>query len=151
MKKLIILIMALFMLAQIGSTTDYFVGAYYHDVNKLFSGYKQETGYDLDLSVLLGDKWLKPHIGVTINNQGYTSKVYQGLTIGTNRENTFVGIHFGLAVHWNTVRSLGNDMLFRVALEVGYKDMSIILDHISNANLFEDNAGLDVIGVRYRF
>lgn len=132
-------------------STQYLIGIYYHDVDGMFSGHKTESGYDFDACVLFGDDWLKTHIGITINSAGYTNKIYQGFTIETDRSKLFGSLHAGIAVHWGTIRNLGNRMLFRVALEAGYKSVSIVLDHISNANLYPNNAGLDLIGLRYRF
>jgi hypothetical protein len=51
-------------------------------------------------------------------------------------------------------KGLGTRFEFRESVEVGYtltasQSISLMLDHISNANLGHHNAGLDNFGVRY--
>ena len=50
-------------------------------------------------------------------------------------------------------KSLGSPVLFRESLELGYRfaevhSLSVMLDHISNADLADRNEGLDTLGIR---
>jgi len=51
---------------------------------------------------------------------------------------------------------VGLRLLSREALEIGYQfgdhhALSVMLDHISNANTASNNEGLDSLGVRYGY
>jgi len=152
MKKILLMIGLLF-LPVLVCATDMVVGLHYHDVNNLFSGRKVERGADLGLEVLLGDGVVRPHLGFTSNSNRETSKIYSGITFSTTRPGVFVCLSVGGGIHFNSVRHLGSKVLIRLSTEVGYSfdnsRVSLILDHISNADLFENNDGLDIIGFRY--
>ena len=121
------------------------------------------------LSVLFGmlGRWLlapEPHIGFHANSEGDTSQVYAGFTwlfdVGWN---VFAGGSLGLAVHDGKEsttsldrKELGLRVLFRESAEIGVHltdrhALSVILDHISNAGIDENNEGLDTVGIRYTF
>lgn len=152
MKKALLVIGILF-LPVLVCATDVIVGLHYHDVNNLFSGRKTERGVDLGLEVLLSDGVVRPHLGFTLNSNRETSKIYSGVTLGTTRPGVFACLSVGGAIHFNSVRHLGSKVLIRLTTEVGYSfghsRVSFILDHISNADLFESNDGLDIVGFRY--
>ena len=75
----------------------------------------------------------------------------------------FFNIGTGLAVHNGQLESddsnkkqLGSRILFREPIEFGFTfferhRISILFDHISNADLAEPNEGLDTLGVRYGY
>jgi hypothetical protein len=53
-------------------------------------------------------------------------------------------------------KQLGSRVLFRVPIEFGFAigkhhRISIMFDHISNADLADPNEGLDTLGLRYGF
>jgi hypothetical protein len=148
-----------------------FFGVLAHDVDGLWSGTRKEDGVDFNgeivfcrsgISVLAGT--LRPNLGLSVNNQGDTSKFYGGVLweINTNHGFFFVS-GLGAAVHNGKLdtddedkKSLGSRVLFRIPIEVGYQitarhSLSIMFDHISNAYLASPNEGLDTIGLRYGF
>jgi lipid A 3-O-deacylase len=152
------------------------VGVLAHDV--AFGGHHKENGYDINGELLFVSpdflQWAfapRPHVGLSINTDGNTDQVYGGLTwtvygrkgIFANDGNTFVNFAFGGAVHdgWLQTydgprKELGSRILFRESLEVGYwilsnTNVSVYLDHISNAGLADQNDGLTNIGMRVGF
>lgn len=119
---------------------------------------------DIDLIRIIGSPF--PHLGVTLNTQGDTSKAYAGLTWRWSLpENFFFETMLGGAVHDGKLdldaedrKALGSRVLFRLGAAVGYQisehiNISLMFDHISNAYLKEANEGLDTLGIRvgYRF
>jgi hypothetical protein len=147
------------------------LGASTHDVG-VFGSHK-EDGFNLDGEVrfegiggFLGH-WLlapEPTIGFHANSEGNTSQFYGGFTwlfdIGWN---VFAGGSLGLAIHDGKEdtrlldrKELGLRVLFRESAEIGVRltdrhALSIMLDHISNAGIAENNEGLDTVGIRYTF
>jgi lipid A 3-O-deacylase len=108
----------------------------------------------------------RPHIGASINTAGDTSFLYFGLTWTWNiYRGLFADFSLGGTVHNGWLNSddpnpeqrlLGSRLLFREALELGYRfwdhhSVSIMLDHASNAGLADKNQGNDDIGVRYGY
>jgi len=106
----------------------------------------------------------RPNLGFAVNTGGDTSQAYTGLTwdfdlIG----NGFGRWSMGAAVHDGALttnklgdKELGSRVLFRFALEFGVRltehhNVSIILDHISNGDLKDENEGLDNFGIRYGY
>ena len=130
------------------------IGILYHDIAQVWGNTKIEGGYDVSAEFQLGSGFLRHGIGVSVNSKGQTSRVYYSLVprLVLNRP-LCVSFALGVAYQWDAVRKLGSPILFRVAGEIGYRfgphSISIILDHISNANLAEHNAGLDLFGIRY--
>jgi hypothetical protein len=142
------------------------VGVLAHDVGP-FSARKEE-GADINVEVLFKDlAWFKkfgvrPHIGGSINTSNDTSQAYFGLT-GTAPigRRLFFELSLGGAVHNGNKnvgeigrKDLGCRVLFRESVAGGvylgkHATLSVMLDHISDANLCEKNEGLESVGVRY--
>jgi len=149
------------------------VGALYHDVG--FLGHHTEKGVDVNLEMLFTPPDLlavigspRPHIGADINTDGYTSDPYAGLTWGISLiqnlfrpgDYLFAEGSLGGAYQDGYIdnapphhKQLGSPVLFRESVEVGYQvtpriSVSAILDHISNANLGQHNAGITSAGAR---
>jgi len=145
------------------------IGAGSHDVGVF--GRKKERGSDLNLEVRLlpidWDIWKyifspTPHLGVHINTNGNTNQFFFGgnwmFELGSN---LFAGGSLGFAVHDGELdtdkrgrKDLGMQILFRESLEFGIRfqeryALSIMLDHISNASIDDQNEGLDTVGLRY--
>src|SRR3954466_284756 len=152
------------------------VGGLAHDVG--FLGHHVEGGADVNVELLFTSPELlryigspRPHIGGDINTSGNTSYGYFGLTWGImliqnlfgNGDGIFANGSLGGALHDGYLNSappdrkkLGSTFLFRESLELGYQinpvvSVSAILDHISNANLAEHNAGITSAGARIGF
>jgi lipid A 3-O-deacylase len=150
------------------------VGVLYHDAG-VFGDHK-EPGADFNGEIrfvspdLLKAIWApRPHLGVSVNSAGATSQAYTGLTwtftlargLASSDDSLFLDASLGGSVHDGSIRSersdrkeLGSRFLFRESLEFGWaftprQSISILLDHVSNANLGVKNAGLDNLGVRY--
>jgi hypothetical protein len=145
------------------------LGLLAHDVGGLWSRSRAEGGADFNaefvlrkpsLSLLEGT--LMPNLGVSVNSQGGTSKVYGGMLWEFMLANgLFFNSGLGLAIHNGSLESddpnekeLGSRVLFRVPLELGFTfserhRISIMFDHVSNAYLANPNEGLDTIGLRY--
>ncbi len=147
------------------------LGVLAHDVG-VFGG-EHEAGADVDAEVLfesprvLAPIWSpRPHLGISVNSAGDTSQAYAGLTWTWDfGGRLFAAFSLGGAVHdgkLGTARqdrvSLGSRVLFRESLSVGVwvterQNLTLVLAHISNANLAEHNEGMDQFGLRwgYRF
>ncbi len=108
----------------------------------------------------------EPHIGASINTAGDTSFLYFGLTwtwdiIG----GLYLDTSFGGTVHDGWLEShepepdrrlMGSRLLFRESIELGYRfldrhSLSLMLDHVSNAGLADENQGNDDVGLRYGY
>jgi hypothetical protein len=147
------------------------IGLLAHDVGGLWSHSRAEGGADVNAEIVFNQPRLKfwqglilPNIGVSINSQHDTRKVYGGLLWEFVFDNGFfVNSGGGLAVHNGHLESddsnkkqLGSRVLFRVPIEFGFTTqeghrISILFDHMSNAYLASPNEGMDTIGVRYGF
>lgn len=115
----------------------------------------------------------RPHIGVSLNLEGDTSQAYVGVTwhwapFGPVQETShfapwrrvFVEFSLGGAIHDGRTediccerKALGSRVLFRESLSLGLwltdkVNLSVMADHISNANLADHNHGLDTISGR---
>jgi lipid A 3-O-deacylase len=173
------LAIALALLAVPGAASAQFVdelraGVLAHDIG-LFGG-NAEDGADINAEVRFVSpdflKWAfspRPHLGISVNTEGATSQLYFGLTwtatlfrdVVLRGDGLFVELSLGGAVHDGEIdtqrldrKSLGSRVLFREALEIGWaftpsQSISLMLDHMSNANLAERNEGLDNFGIRY--
>ena len=106
----------------------------------------------------------RPIIGGTINTAGDTSRGYAGLYWDLYPVDwLFVGGAVGATVHDGELdesdpdrRALGSRVLFHLALEIGIRfadhhGLSLYADHASNANLADDNEGIETAGVRYTY
>ena len=147
------------------------VGALIHDVG-VFGRSEEDTNAVINgeaLFNLKGRLWKKiwsprPHLGFSANTGGDTSQLYTGMTWDFDiTGNGFGRWSMGAVVHDGELRTsrtdekeLGSRVLFRFALEFGVRltehhNVSIILDHISNGDLKDENEGLDNFGVRYGY
>ena len=155
MRLLVLFCMLFLLLITSGLAHEVRIGLLVHDVAPLFGANKVEGGFDLNGEFIFGKGIVRPLCGVAINSQGETSRVYTGLVFDVVHSRSFVSLGLGGAVQVNSVRDLGSTLLFRLSCEVGYMwgkhGVSILFDHISNANLASSNAGLDTLGVRYGY
>jgi hypothetical protein len=146
-------------------------GVLAHDVDNLWSHTQKEGGIDYNAEVIFGRPRFKIlsglvriNLGASIHSQGETSKLYAGLLWEyQTRWGLLLDLGFGLAVHTGELESdnmdrkwLGSRFLFRLALEAGFAlnehhRVSILFDHISNANLVLPNEGMDTLGIRYGY
>ena len=139
-----------------------------------------ENGADINLEALFTSPDFlgligspRPHLGGSVNTAGNTSVGYFGLTWGiillenlwTSGDGIFANGSLGGALHSGYTSSiapppgrkaLGPTALFRESLELGYQmtpafSVSGYLDHMSNANLAAQNAGLTDAGIRFGF
>jgi lipid A 3-O-deacylase len=147
-------------------------GLFHHDAGVF--GRHKEDGADLDLELRFASPEFldliaapRPHLGLRANLDGNTSQLYFGLTWSfmlwrsDGANGLFLDASFGGSLHDGKLdgaslehKSLGSRVLFRESLELGYRfgevhSISLMLDHISNANLAEHNEGLDDVGIRY--
>jgi lipid A 3-O-deacylase len=152
------------------------VGLLAHDVG--FLGDHKERGFDVNLEMLFTSPDIlavigspRPHIGGDYNTAGQTSDVFTGLTWGVSLiqnlfhpgDYVFANGSLGGAYQDGYVDSaplgrkeLGSPVLFRESAELGYQvtpviSVSAILEHISNANLGQHNAGITSAGARLGF
>ncbi|GAA3926423.1 acyloxyacyl hydrolase [Litoribacillus peritrichatus] len=129
---------------------------------------KKEHGTDVNAELVWGElAWRlggKPTLGVAINNLGYTSFVYSGLSwsfyLDEHRTGLFVIPFLGLAVHDGELepkgdhRGMGCRVVFREAIDIGWRfseqyALSLVTDHLSHGGFCTDrNQGLDSSGVR---
>lgn len=164
--------------AQTNFIDEVKLGGLAHDVG--FLTHHVEPGADVNVEVLFRSPDFlrvigapRPHIGADINTSGNTSDGYFGLTWGARlidllgvAPGFFVNGSLGGAVHDGYLTTpyppppgrklLGSRILFRESAEVGYQltpvtNVSLILDHISNANLAPRNAGITSAGARVGF
>ena len=146
-------------------------GVSMHDLDGLWSGFKEEEGTDFGLEVIFEPElftlWsgvARPNLGVSINNQGDTSKVYAGfLWTRTTDSGWFFSLGLDLAAHNGSTetdrpgrKQLGSHVLLRIPIEAGYDfknnhRVALVFDHISNAWLFDENEGLDTLGLFYSY
>jgi lipid A 3-O-deacylase len=149
------------------------LGVLAHDIT--LGGRSIESGADLNGEVLFnGPSFLdyigapRPHLGLAINTDGNTDQAYFGLTWGLPIVKSIVGQSDALTVYGSLGgalqdgyvdsapagrKRLGSVILFREAVELGYQitpvySISAIVDHISNANLGNHNAGITSAGAR---
>jgi lipid A 3-O-deacylase len=147
------------------------IGLQAHDV-PIFSD-RIETGVDINGEVLLVSPDVlrfigrpRPHFGFSASTAGGMSQVYAGLSWEFRLwSGLFAGFSLGGALHTGplhdsgspqTSKAFGSRGLFRESIEIGWRfgerhSMSLMLDHISNANLADPNPGLETFGVRYGY
>lgn len=143
------------------------MGVLAHDVDGLWSGSSREHGVDANFEVqfspalqLLGGA-LRPVIGASVNSSGDTSKFYaDGVWQYDLTNHLFFAVGLGIAIHngekhlvSEDQKALGSTTLFHFPFEVGYRfnrrwSLSVYFDHVSNANMSEENEGLDTLGLR---
>ena len=142
-----------------------------HDLGGLWSNTRAEGGVDWNAEVVFNRPsftlWggqILPNLGASINSRSDTSKIYAGFVWEFQFDNGFFfNIGTGLTVHSGQLESrdankkqLGSRVLFREPFEFGFAidkqhRISIMFDHISNADLADPNEGLDTLGLRYGF
>ena len=148
------------------------LGVLGHDVDGLWSGSSRENGIDFNLEAILAPPLklfggaLRPALGASVNDSGKTSKIYCDARWQYDfKMQLFLILGVGAALHNGStdtsainMKALGSPLLFHIPLELGYYftpnySISVYFDHISNANLSDNNEGLDTLGVRfgYRF
>jgi lipid A 3-O-deacylase len=145
------------------------VGVMSHDVSVL--GSNEEQGVDVNAQILFASPeflsaiWSpRPHLGLDINTAGDTSQLYLGLTWRWQpfefplwgAFSTGGSVHTGKTGKSTSDKELGSRVLFRQALEIGYDlddqwSTSVYFSHISNANLADENEGLNNLGLRIGF
>ena len=146
------------------------LGILAHDV-PMWSRSRNEGGVDFNVELIFG--WphysvlsglLYSNLGVSLNSQGDTSKIYSGfLWEYLWQSGIFIDLGLGLAAHNGKLetgdddkKELGSRILFRIPVEVGllfaeHHGVSIMFAHVSNAYLAHPNEGLDTIGLRYSY
>jgi lipid A 3-O-deacylase len=155
-------------------------GVLAHDVGFLGHHTESGADVDLemlftspDLLAVLGSP--RPHIGADINTAGNTSDFFAGLTWGISviqnlfqpGDSVYLQGSLGGAyqdgyigtsgeIHPPGRKLLGSPVLFRESAELGYQvtptiSISVLLDHISNADLAPRNAGITSAGGRLGF
>ena len=152
-----------------GILSEVRLGVLKHDFGPFSSS--EEHGVDVNMELLfvspdlLEFAWSpRPHIGATINTDGDTSQVYFGLSWEFDVwRDMFAGFSFGGSVHdgekatnRTDKKELGCKLLFRESVEIGWRfgghhAVTAYLDHVSNANICDQNEGLENLGVRYGY
>ena len=170
-----------------GILSEVRVGALMHDVGPFSSS--KESGIDSNLEFLFTSPDLldviwspRPMLGISFNSKGDTSQAYMGLEWEKKFWGEwFASFSFGGMVHDGHLvgeldgrtgeKSLGCRMLFREAIDFGYRfggkhAVMLHLDHSSNASLCKKNTtdgsatgrhtvtineGLEAIGIRYGY
>ncbi len=145
-------------------------GVLYHDVPHLWSGFRLESGIDINGELILAPALpflggaIRPAIGGTVNTEGYTSKGYIDARWQIELPSRFYfGLGIGAALHDGHVnpdaidrKALGSRILFHFPIELGYRfddhnSISVYFEHISNGYTRTSNEGLDSLGVRYGY
>ena len=144
-------------------------GVLAHDVPDLWSGFRLESGVDINAELLgpgmafLGGT-LRPAIGGSVSTSGYTSKAYLDARWEIDSQYAvFFGLGLGAAIHDGNLdptdpnrKALGSRVLFHIPFELGYRwddrqSLSVHFEHMSNGNLADHNEALDSIGIRYGY
>ncbi|NRB10056.1 MAG: acyloxyacyl hydrolase [Rickettsiaceae bacterium] len=143
------------------------LGLMHHDIAK-DCNHRREKGQNISAEIIFDDfdkiLYAYWHVGVTANNQDYTSSAYTGLSWRINLiKEIFIELTFGGAVNNGKSRStarkkkaIGSNLLFRESISIGaiFKEVhtvSIILEHMSNADFGSCNPGFTDLGVRYGY
>ena len=116
-------------------------------------------------------RWMvqpRPTIGGEINTSGYTNQAYIGATWTWQLASDVVNPGDGIALSYffgpgfndgdiiataADRKSLGSHVLFREALELGYRinpvyQISAMIDHVSNGGLAKQNQSINDVGIR---
>lgn len=154
------------------------LGVEAHDIT--LGGSHKENGADINEEILfVSPSFLsiigapRPHLGGQINTAGNTDQAYFGLTWGLPLFDAILGRSDALTIYGSlggayqdgfqnesaiptNRKALGAPVLFRESVELGYQlgtvaAISVIVDHISNANLASHNAGITNAGARIGF
>lgn len=142
-----------------------------------FFGNREEEGFDINAEVqfrpfrfMIPIGAPRPIVGMSINTSGDTNQIYAGFSWQWEDviiENLFMGFSLGFSLHDGALtrfdpedadqgKEFGLRLLFRESVEIGYRitpqhSVSLMLDHISNANIADANEGLDGLGIRYGY
>ncbi|MDP3480638.1 MAG: acyloxyacyl hydrolase [Desulfoprunum sp.] len=147
------------------------IGLLDHDTDNLWSGSSREAGVDVNAELIFTPKYelwhgrIRPNLGLSVNSQGDTSKVYAGGVWQFLWKNGFIlDLGAGLAVHDGEIenpeavdkKKLGSRILLHFAVELGYSlsahsRVFLMSDHISNGYTADPNEGLDTVGIRYGY
>ncbi|RTY38420.1 acyloxyacyl hydrolase [Chlorobium phaeovibrioides] len=141
---------------------EYRIGIMAHDTDiNLWGAAPSEQGIDFNGELIFTPEWevlggiARPNLGMSINSAGDTSYIYSGgLWEYQWKNGVFFDAAVGLSANNESGKDLGSAVLLRLALEVGYNlsecnRMSLMMDHISNANTADPNPGIDNIGIRF--
>jgi len=154
-----------------GLVSELKLGALYHDVPGLWSGFSLEKptvdgNVEIDFRPIYqgASMSLLPALGATINPDGDTSHVYADIRWKLSPNPMwYVTFGFGAAFHNGFIettdpyrKALGSRLLFHPSLEVGinldqHDSLSIYFEHMSNADTQTYNEGMDDLGVRYGY
>ncbi|MGB5092316.1 MAG: acyloxyacyl hydrolase [Parvibaculum sp.] len=146
------------------------LGVYDHD-SSIFRSRHEPDEPDINAEVLFNTpdflRWMaapRPHLGTTINTGGGTSMAYAGLTWDYFfNDAIFIEGSFGGAIHNGETdrstadsRNYGCAVNFHENASLGYSfdgksSLMLTLEHMSNANICDDNDGLSNIGIRYGY
>jgi lipid A 3-O-deacylase len=152
--------------AALGILDETRVGVLAHDIP--LGDPHREPGLDINGELLFVSPDLlhffwapRPTLGTNINTAGKNSSVYFGLTWEANFTSLFFAdLGLGGAVHTGPDNStssdhkgLGTRLLFHESLSAGFRitqiwNVSVYVDHISNANLGNHNPGVTDAGLR---
>lgn len=166
MKNFIKISILSFAMLQKAQAQEIKFGIMQHDFDTKL-GHRYEKGQNIIIEYLF-DKMPNyirafPHIGASINNKGYTSNIYTGLTWQFDLKDLLTmevslggGINNAERLEPKKKRALGSKLLFRESFSIGYlidktHSISIMIDHTSSADIRKPNPGLTDIGIRYGF
>lgn len=146
------------------------VGLLQHDMDGMWSGFRRESGVDINLEAVFTpsasfmDGTVRPAIGMSVNSGGDTSKIYfDARWEYDTRSKLRPSFGLGLAIHdgetsltRNDRKALGSSVLFHIPIEFIYRmdehnAVSLFFDHMSNASLASSNEGMDTLGLRYGY
>ena len=152
-----------------GPISEMKIGALYHDVPGLWSGFQIENpAIDVNAEIDFRPFWsseasgVRPAVGGTFNTQGQTGHGYVDLRWQINPSPVWY-LTFGIGAAYqngqtNLVdfsrKALGAQILFHPSVELGlnldpHNNVSVYFEHMSNGNIASYNEGMDDIGVRY--
>jgi lipid A 3-O-deacylase len=166
MKKILLLFLMLNFQSFPVNAQEIKIGILQHDFDSKFA-HRYEKGQNISIEYLFdkmpGYLRAHPHLGASINNQGFTSNIYTGLTWQFDLKD-FILIEATLGASINNgerlaakkKRALGSKLLFRESFSIGYlfdknHSIALIIDHISSADIRKPNPGLSDIGIRYGY
>lgn len=165
-KKTTLIITILFNIYALNSYAgEIKIGLMQHDATEKMKN-RYEKGKNIIVEYLFDQEYFKarPHIGLSANTLGYTSNLYTGLTWQMIFKDHFL-LEASLGASINNGertqkekkrRALGSNLLFRESLSLGWMfdkhhSISVMIDHISNANIKMPNPGLTDVGIRYGY
>ena len=156
--------------AYVPSGFEIRAGVLAHDVPGLWSGFRLESGVDINAELLgpgvafLGGT-LRPAIGGSVNTSGYTSKAYLDARWEIDlRYGVFFGLGLGAAIHDGNLdptepdrKALGlagsvpHPRSSSAIASTSARASRIYFEHTSNGDLANHDEALDNIGIRYGY